>query len=71
MANLDSTIARLRALPKKRQEALAAQIDLLLDEAGEDLLSPEQWVEIEARLDSGEALTPHDEVVRSFRDRMS
>ncbi len=69
MANLDATIARLRALPKDEQEALAAQIDLLLDEAGEDLLSPEQWAEIETRLDSGEAMTPHADVVRDFRDR--
>jgi hypothetical protein len=66
MANLDTTIARLRALPKADQEALAAQIDLLLDE--EDLLNAEQWAEIEARLDSGEALTPHEDVVRAFRD---
>jgi hypothetical protein len=70
MANLDATIARLRALPAKKQEALAAQIDLLLDATGEDLLSAEQWAEIEARLDSDEAMTPHDEVARAFRDRM-
>jgi len=69
MANLDSTIARLRALPKAAQSALAAQIDLLLDQAGEDLLTPEQWREIEARLDANERMSPHDEVVRAFRDR--
>ena len=68
MANLDATIARLRALPAKDQEALAAQIDLLLEESAEDLISAEQWAEIEARLDSGEAMTPHDEVVRAFRN---
>lgn len=67
MANLDATIARLRALSPTEQEAFAAQIDLLLDDASEDLLSAEQWAEIEARLDSGEAMTPHDEVVRAFR----
>lgn len=68
MSDLDATIARLRTLPKSEQDALAAQIDLLLDD-GEDLLAPEQWAEIEARLDSGELLTPHDQVVRAFRDR--
>ncbi len=68
MSNLDATIARLKALPKAEQEALAAQIDLLLDQ-GEDVLTPEQWAEVEARLDSAEALTPHDEVVRAFHDR--
>lgn len=69
MSNLDATIARLRALPKTEQEALAAQIDLLLDQAGEDLLSAEQWAEVEARLDRPEGFTPHEEVVRAFRDR--
>lgn len=67
MANLDATIARLRALPEEEQEALAAQIDLLLEP--DDLLTPEQWAAIEARLDSGEGFTPHAEVVQSFRDR--
>jgi hypothetical protein len=69
MANLDATIARLRSLPEEKREAMAAQIDLMLDEAGEDLLNAEQWAEIEARLDADERMTPHDEVVRAFRDR--
>jgi hypothetical protein len=67
MANLDATIARLRTLPKHDQDALAAQIDLLLD-GREDWLTPEQWTEIEARLDSDEALTPHADVVRAFHN---
>lgn len=67
MANLDATIARLRALPQADQDALAAQIDLLLE--AKDLLTPEQWAEIEARLDAGEVLTPHEDVVRAFRQR--
>lgn len=69
MANLDATIARLRALPKNEQDAVAAQIDLLLNGPPEDALTAEQWAEIEARLDSGEALTPHEDVVRAFRSR--
>lgn len=69
MANLDSTIARLRSLPEKEQEAIAAQIDLMLDEAGEDLLSAEQWAAIEARLDADERMTPHEDVVRAFHNR--
>ncbi len=69
MANLDATIARMRSLPEAEQEALAAQIDLLLDQSC-DLLSPEQWASIEARLDSGEGLTPHEDVVRVFRSRL-
>lgn len=69
MSNLDATIARLRALPKQQQEAVAAQIDILLDEGAEDLLTPEQWAEIEARLDRPGSFTPHEDVARSFRDR--
>lgn len=70
MSNLDATIARLKALPKREQEALAAQIDLMLDQGGDDMLTPEQWVEVEARLDSQEGLTPHADVVRDFRNRL-
>jgi len=69
MSSLDATIARLRALPEPQQDALAAQIDLLLEQVDDDLLTPEQWAEIEARLDAGERLTPHEEVLRAFRER--
>ncbi|MFT3727435.1 MAG: hypothetical protein QM759_06415 [Terricaulis sp.] len=69
MSNFDATIARLKALPKGEQEAVAAQINQLLDSGAEDLLSPEQWAEIEARLDSGEGMTAHADVVREFRNR--
>ena len=68
VSNLDATIERLRALPAEEQEAVAAQIDLILDQ-DEDLLTPEQWAEIEARLESGEGFTPHEDVVRAFRNR--
>jgi hypothetical protein len=69
MSNLDATIARLKALPKAEQDAIAAQIDLILDEAVEDVLSPEQWAEIQARLDRPGNFTPHEDVARAFRDR--
>ena len=69
MTNLDATIQRLRALPDSEKDAVAARIELLLDGDADDLLSPEQWAEIEARLDSDEGFTPHEEVVRDFRER--
>ena len=69
MSNLNATIARLRSLSEAEQDALAAQIDLMLDQGGDDLLTPEQWAEIEVRLDTPEGFTPHEEVVRAFRDR--
>jgi hypothetical protein len=69
MSDLDATIARLKALPKPEQEAVAAQIDLMLDEGVQDLLTPEQWAEIEARLDRPDNFTSHEDGVRSFHDR--
>lgn len=69
MADLDATIERIRALPKAEQEALAAQIEMLLDQRVENLLTDEQWAEIEARLDSSEGFTPHAEVVKAFQNR--
>jgi hypothetical protein len=69
MSHLDATIARLKALPEREQEAVAAQIDLMLDEGGDDLLTPEQWAEIEARLDRPGNFTPHEDVARAFHHR--
>lgn len=71
MANLDATIARLRALPEEEREIVAAQIDLLLDDASEEILTAEQWAEIEARLNDDEKLTPHEDVVKAVRDRFA
>ncbi|MDX2274842.1 MAG: hypothetical protein NW206_05265 [Hyphomonadaceae bacterium] len=69
MSDLDATIRRLRALPRAEQDAIAARIDQLLD--GEDLLTPEQWAEIEARLDSNEGFSTHEQVKSALRDRFS
>ena len=69
MTIFDETMERLRALPEERKPEIAAQIALLLDDDGEDLLTPEQWEEIEARLDSETNFTPHAEVVRDYRRR--
>jgi hypothetical protein len=68
MTKLDAAIQRLRALSEEEQEAIAAQIELILDTA--EVLTPEQWAEIEARLDADEGFAAHDEVVRAFRDRV-
>jgi hypothetical protein len=42
----------------------------MADRDEENLLDAEQWAEIEARLDADEAMTPHDEVVRLFLERL-
>lgn len=67
---LDEAITRLRKLPDEQQQQAAA---LLLDflENGEDDydLTPEQWAEIERRLDSNEEFAT-DEEVRDFFARL-
>ena len=69
MTKLESTIERLRQLPADQQDAVAAEIDLMLDDELDDLLTEEQWAEIEARLDRPEKFIPHEEVVRRFKAR--
>jgi len=69
MVRFDAVIDRLRALPDDRKEAIAAQIDLMLDDDETDPLSPEQWAELEARLDSETANIPHADVVADFKAR--
>lgn len=69
MSDLDTTIARLRALPDAEKGAIAAQIELLLDQGADDFLTPAQWADIEARLDRPERFAPHEEVIRAFQDK--
>jgi hypothetical protein len=70
MSDLDATIKRLRALPAEEQDGVAAQIDLILDQ-DDELLTPQQWAEIEARLDSDEGFSSHECVVDAFRSHRS
>lgn len=69
MSDLDATIRRLRALPEAEQQSVAAQIDQILD--ADDLLTPEQWAAIEARLDVNEGFSAHADVKRAFGDRFT
>jgi hypothetical protein len=71
MTILDHVLARLSKLPAERQEALALQLELLIDdeENGESLLTDEQWADVEARLNEPDETIPHEEVVAYFRDK--
>ena len=72
MTKLDLALARIAKLPPERQEAIAVQLEWLLEdeESGESRLTAEQWAEVERRLgDETEVGIPHEEVVRSFRAR--
>ncbi len=72
MTKLDLALARIAKLPPERQEAIAVQLEWLLDdeETGESLLTDEQWAEVERRLreEDGDGI-PHEDVVREFSER--
>ncbi len=69
MTRLDAAIERLRALPEAEQEMLAAEIEGLLAEPA-SMLTPEQWVEVEAELDSDDGVRlTHSEVMLRMRTR--
>lgn len=69
MTRIEAAIDRLRALPEAEQEMLAAEIELLLSEPA-SLLTPEQWVEVEAELDSDDGVRlTHTDVMLRMRTR--
>lgn len=72
MTKLDLLLDRIRKLPTERQEAVAVQIDLLLDdeEGADSLLTNEQWAEVEAALaDEAEPVSTHEEVFARLRNQ--
>ena len=72
MTKLDLALARIARLPPDRQEAIAVQLEWMLEdeEAGESRLTDEQWAEVERRLnDETEECIPHEDVVRSLGGR--
>lgn len=64
MSKLDLVIERVRKLPPERQEALAVQIDFLLeDETQDSILTDAQWARVETALaDRGEPVSTHEDV---------
>lgn len=70
MTKLDLALARISKLPPERQEAIAVQLEWLLDdeESGESVLTDEQWAEVERELahaDDEDGI-PHEDIVREF-----
>jgi hypothetical protein len=64
VTKLDLVLARIRKLPPERQEAVAVQIDFLLnDEEEGSVLTDEQWAQVEATLaNKNEPVISHDDV---------
>ena len=63
MTKLDLVLARIRKLPAEEQEALAAEIELRLDNAGASAFTDEEWAEIEATMDETGDAQSHADVV--------
>ena len=68
MTKFDLILERLRKLPPEQREAIAAEIELRLDNAGEgSAFSDAEWDEIEASMDEEGDDIPHEQVVAEFR----
>ena len=67
MTKIEDKIERISEATRKLQELIAAQIESALTPA--HLLSDEELAEIAKSIDESEVLTPHEEVVRQFRER--
>lgn len=71
-SKLDDTVERLRRLSPDRQDALAREIDVLLDdeETGGSLLTDAQWAEVETALaDEDEPVSSHKDVFARLRSK--
>ncbi|MEZ5960058.1 MAG: hypothetical protein R3C30_06470 [Hyphomonadaceae bacterium] len=71
MTKLDLVLARLKQLPADRQEALAAEIEFLLEDDGrQTVLTPEQRAELTRRLaDPNPDYAAHEDVVAAFEKK--
>lgn len=68
MTKLDLVLERIRQLPLERQEAIAAELESLLEHPGESLLTDAQWAEVEAALAArDEPVSAHSDVIARAR----
>ncbi len=73
MTKLDAVIERLRTLPETEQDAVANEIEYLLERGvGESLLTPEQWAAIEHEIDNDDGVhVPHETVIARMRAKLA
>ncbi|HYD89082.1 MAG TPA: hypothetical protein VEA80_16515 [Vitreimonas sp.] len=68
MTKLDLVFARIRKLPAEEQQALAAEIELRLDNlVSGSAFTDEEWAEIEATMDESGETRSHADVVAEMR----
>ncbi|HVK79581.1 MAG TPA: hypothetical protein VM915_03125 [Verrucomicrobiae bacterium] len=68
MTKLDAVLERIRQLPQDRQDAIAVEVEFLLQDQEEGgLLTDEQWTDLRERAaaDTGERIS-HDDVIAEF-----
>lgn len=72
MTKLDLVLERIRKLPQERQDAIAAEMELMLDHDGESLLTDEQWADLRLRMDQDQGPPiPHEDIVSEFLPKRS
>ncbi|MES1157000.1 MAG: hypothetical protein ABUL73_04385 [Alphaproteobacteria bacterium] len=71
MTKLEMVLERIRQLPQERQDAIALEMEFLLeDESEAPVLTPEQEAELDSRLnDSAREYVSHDEVRAYFEKK--
>lgn len=71
MTKLDLVLARIKQLPADRQEALASEIEYLLEDDGRrSVLTAEQSAELARRLaDPNPEYVTHEDVVAAFEKK--
>lgn len=71
MTKLDLVIERVRQLPQERQDAIAAELEFILDhDDGESVLTDEQDAELARRLaDPNRKYLSHEEVGAYFEKK--
>ena len=70
MTKLDLVLERVRQLPQDRQDAIAADLEILLRDEQGSLLTDEQWAEVEAELaNPDQQYVPHDQIVAEFEKK--
>jgi hypothetical protein len=69
VTKLDLVLARIRKLPRERQDALAEEIEFRLDHDGEheSVFTDAEWAAIEASMDESGELIPHAQIVAEMR----
>jgi hypothetical protein len=74
MTKLDIVLEHVRRLPQDRQDAIAAELEFLLQfpPTGKSFLTDDQWAEVEAALaDVNEETASHDDVMARGRAKLA